>query len=145
LTAQPNDVCEVVRDVLLADSAIAGFVADRVFAPAMPDAATFPLIVIQKASGLGNYTNDGDAGLETARVQVDCYSDGGQAEVNAIRKAVRGSLSGRMAGSAEAPCAIQHCFCINDVDLSEPTTERAGPRLRRRMLEFNILGRESDG
>jgi hypothetical protein len=144
LTAQPNDVCEVVRDILLADSAIASFVDARVYAPEMPDAASFPLIVIQKASGIGNYTNDGDTGLESARVQVDCYSVG-QAEVNAIRKAVRTSLSGRKVGSAEVPCAIQHCFCINDVDLSEPTTDRAGPRLRRRMLEFNILGREQNG
>lgn len=136
----PNDVCEVVRDILLADSGVAGLVDDRVYCPAMPDASTFPLIVIQKAVGVGEYTNDGDTGLEQARVQVDVYAEG-QAIVHEMKAAVKAVLGGRRLGSADAPCAIQSCFCINDSDAPVPDTERAGPRLRRRVLEFNILGR----
>lgn len=135
-------IVETVINLLLEQAAITEIVGQRVYPRFAPDGATFPLIVVSKASGVGQYDMAGDAGIEAARVQVDCY-DLGYAKVLALRGAVRRLLSGYKGGLRSGdPCAIDSSFCINDLDLSDPTTERAGPRLKRRMLEFNIWNRE---
>lgn len=134
---------QTVIILLLAEPSIAAIVQDRVYPRFMPDASTFPLLVVTKATGVGSYDLQGDAGLEAARVQVDCYVDEGTAKLIELRNAVRRLLSGFKGGTVSgSPCAIASSFCINDVDLSDPSTERAGPRLKRRMLEFNIWNRE---
>lgn len=136
-------IAETVVNLLMADAATAAIVADRVYPRQMPDGATFPCLVVTKVAGVGNYDLQGDAGLEQARVQVDCYTDQGAAAAITMRNAVRRLLSGFKGGPVSGnPCAIDSCFCINDIDLTEPTTERAGPRLKRRMLEFSIWNRE---
>lgn len=135
-------IVETVENLLKAEPSIAALVADRIYPMTAPDAATFPLIVVSKPSGVGSYTLEGDAGVEDARVQIDCY--GVQyAEVVDIRNAVRRFLSGKAKAAVSGnPCAIQGAFCINDADLTESASERAGPRLRRRMLEFRIWNTE---
>lgn len=135
-------IVETVINLLGADPAVAAIVSDRIYPRFMPDAVAFPALVVTKVSGIGSYVLQGDAGLEDARVQVDCY-DTGAASVIALRNAVRRLLSGFRGGPVSGnPCAIDSSFCINDLDLSEPNTERAGPRLKRRMLEFRIWNRE---
>lgn len=136
-------IVETVIQLLLADPAVSAIVDERIHPRFAPDAATFPLLIVTKASGVGEYTNDGDAGLEFSRVQIDCYSDRGASKVIELRNAVRRLLSGFKGGAVSgSPCAIASCFVITDMDLSEPSTERTGPRLKRRMLEFNIWNRE---
>lgn len=136
-------IVETLSELLMADPAVSAIVADRIYPRTLPDGATFPALVITKVSGLGAYTNDGDTGLEAARVQIDCYSADGASAVIELRTAVRRKLSGFRGGPASgSPCAIGSCFCTNDIDLSAPETERSGPRLRRRMLEFQIWNRE---
>ncbi len=136
-------IVQTVIDLLLADAATATLVDERIYPRFMPDAVEFPALVVTKVGGVGSYDLQGDVGLEAARVQVDCYSDKGYAEVLALRSAVRRLLSGFKGGTLSgSPCAIASVFCINDLDLSDPSTERAGPRLNRRMLEFNIWNRE---
>lgn len=136
-------IVETVVDLLMAEPTIAALVDDRIYPRLIPDAASFPLLVVTKVAGGGSYTNDGDAGLEAARVQVDCYSADGASAVIELRTAVRRKLSGFKGGPASgSPCAIASCFCTNDMDLTAPETERTGPRLKRRMLEFQIWNRE---
>lgn len=136
-------IVEAVVQLLLADPDTAALVGDRIYPRFMPDGAAFPALVVSKVGGVGQYDLQGDVGLEAARVQVDCYSDKGASSVIAVRKAVRRKLSGFKGGPVSgSPCAIASSFCINDLDMTEPTTERAGPRLKRRMLEFNIWNRE---
>jgi hypothetical protein len=129
--------------LLMEDTAVTALVAERIYPKAMPDGCAFPAIVVSKATGVGDYTNSGDSGLERARVQVDLYADDGYASMvelrNLVRRLFSGFKGGRRSGS---PCAIASSFCINDVDLSDTSTERAGPRLKRRMLEFNVWNRE---
>lgn len=136
-------IVATIIELLLAEPTVAALVQNRVFPRFMPDAVDFPAIVITKAAGVGSYDLQGDVGLENARIQVDCYSDKGYAQVEAMRQAVRRLLSGFKGGTVSgSPCAIASSFCINDLDLSDPSTERAGPRLKRRMLEFNVWNRE---
>lgn len=135
------DIVETVRLVLGEDGAVDALVDDRIYPEELPDAPTYPAIVLTKATGQGSYDLQGDVGLESARVQVDCYAESYAAMVD-LRLAVRRRLSGFKGGPASAPCRIQSSFCINDTDLPEPDTVRAGPRLRRRMLEFQIWNTE---
>jgi hypothetical protein len=141
-----NDITETLKAVLCEDTGIAGMIGSgadaRIYPNQMPDGVTFPAIVLTKVIGMGDYDQQGDTGVEDCRVQVDLYSDQGKAALNVLRRSVRGLLSGFRGGPAEAPCAIQSCFVINDADASDPSTERGGPRLRRRMLEFRIFSTE---
>jgi hypothetical protein len=63
--------------------------------------------------------------------------------VSRIAGLVKARLHGSDRGPSGAPCAINASFCINDADQPVPETERAGPRLRRRMLEFRIWTTEA--
>lgn len=136
-------IVEALVELLSADAAVSAIVGNRIYPRIIPDAATFPLLVITKVAGAGTYTNDGDTGLEPARVQIDCYSADGASAVIELKTAVRRKLSGFRGGPASgSPCAIASSFCTNDLDLTAPETERSGPRLKRRMLEFNIWNRE---
>lgn len=135
-------IVEAVIELLLADPATAALVSNRIFPRFMPDGVTFPALVVTKATGIGSYDLAGDAGVEDARVQVDCYSDQGEGSVIGLRNAVRRLLSGFKGGPTSSPCSIVSSFVINDLDLSEPNSERTGPRLKRRMIEFRIWNRE---
>lgn len=135
-------IVETFINLMLEDTAITAIVGDRIYPRMLPDAAKFPAIVVTKATGVGSYDLQGDVGLEAARVQVDVY-DTAAGKVIALRTLVRRLFSGFKGGTASgSPCAIASSFCINDLDLSDPSTERAGPRLKRRMLEFNVWNRE---
>lgn len=137
-----DDVVQTVRNILIRDAGVAAILDDRVFPNGLPDATDFPAAVVTKATTLGNYDNAGDVGVEEARVQVDCYAVSAGA-VHKLRKNVRRTLSGFRGGPQSGdPCAIQACFVINELDLTEPITERAGPRLRRRMIEFRVWNTE---
>lgn len=136
-------IVQRVRDLLLETPAIVAVVGDRIYPMTWPDAPEFPLLLLQKVSGMGETDNIGDAGIEGTRLQIDCYSDLGYEEVVALKRLVRGRLQGFKGGPSTAPCAIDASFCINDVDQAVPAIERAGPRLRRRMLEFRIWNREA--
>lgn len=131
-------IVETVRDLLLADSAIAGICQDRIYPAELPDGCTFPAVVVTKATGAGEYDLDGDAGLEDSRVQIDSYAVSYELAVELATK-IRRNLSGRGPAAASGnPCAVQGAFCINDSDMPASAFERSGPRLRRRMLEFRI-------
>lgn len=132
-----------VIEMLKEDPAVAAWAGDRIWPRQTPDAPTFPCIVVTKVSGRGETDLVGAVDLEEARLQVDCYSDKGQADVvhgrNVVRRLLHGATS---TGPESAPCVIQRATCTNDMDLQEALAERAGPRLRRRMLEFRIWNHE---
>lgn len=132
-------VVQIIKELAALDA----LVGDRVYPMDWPDAPTFPLVIVQKATGLPEADMQGDAGIEGTRVQVDVYTDGGYAQMVAIKSIIRARLHGSRAGPSTAPCAINASFCINDADQPVPSTERAGPRLRRRMLEFRIWTTEA--
>jgi hypothetical protein len=136
-------IVQAVVDLLKAVPNIASIVGDRIYPVEAPDAATFPLVVVTKAGGVGETDMQGEAGLEGARVQIDCYAIG-YAEMVSLRTVVRRFLQGYQGGPpySGGACAIQGAFCINDLDLPDSTMKRAGPRLRRRMLEFRIWNTE---
>lgn len=132
---------EVLKAILSEDAAIAALVGDRIYPMQLPDAPTMPALVLSKAAGVGTYSMEGDAGLERARIQADAY-DEGYSEMLVLKALVRRRLTGFRGGQTGFPCQIDAAFCINDNDAPVAETERAGPRLRRRTLEFEIWHRE---
>lgn len=136
-------IVEKIIELLKAAPAVAAIVGDNVYPVELPDAPDYPAIVVSKANGFGEYDLQGDVGVEDARVQVDLFSAKGYASLLALRGAVRRHLSGyRNTEASGDTCVIQSCTCINDFDLTEQGTERAGPRLRRRVLEFRVWNTE---
>ena len=131
-----------VRLLLLEQPAIVAIVGDRIYPVTWPDAPEFPLVILQRVTGLGETDMQGEAGIESLRLQVDVYSDRGYSDCEALALLIRRVLHGFQGGPASAPCAINRSACINDADQPVPETERAGPRLRRRMLEFSLWNRE---
>lgn len=134
-------IVQRVRELMLETPDIVEDVASRIYPVEWPDAPTYPLIILQRATGVGETDNQGEAGIERARLQVDVYHFH-YAEMAALARKVRRLLNGFKGGPSTAPCAIDRSACINDADQPVPNTERAGPRLRRRMLEFEIWNRE---
>ena len=135
-------IVQRVVELLKEQADIEDDVADRIYPVEWPDAPTFPLIIVQRVSGSGETTFLGEAGIEQTRVQIDVYTDLGYENMAAIAGKVRSLLHGFKGGPEAAPCVIDRSACINSTDLPVPVTERAGPRLRRRMLEFLIWNRE---
>lgn len=135
-------IIEAIRAILMQDPTVGGLVGARIYPVTMPDAPTYPLLVLTKATGLGEYDLAGDAGIESARIQVDCHVDTGASDCITLKAAVRRKLSGFKGGAEGFPCQVDAMFCINDFDLTEPATERAGPRVRRRTLEFTCWHKE---
>jgi len=136
-------IISTLVQILMADTGVASFVDDRVYPVSLPDAPTYPALVVTKIFGGGQYDLMGDIGIEDARIQIDCYSDAGIQSVIELSTAVRTLLSAYTGGiDSGNPCAIIRATVINDLDLSEESTERSGPRLRRRVLEFHVWNKE---
>ena len=135
-------IVQRVVELMKEDAEIEADLGDRIYPVEWPDAPTFPLAIVQRISGVGETTFLGEAGIEQARVQVDVYTADGYAACAAISGKVRSLLHGFKGGPEAAPCVIDRSTCINSTDLPVPVMERAGPRLRRRMLEFLIWNRE---
>lgn len=132
-----------VLDLLKADGAIAAAAIGGIHPGQLPDAPEYPAVIVAKPFGAGEYDLEGDVGVEDARVQIDVIAKG-QAEADALASLIRRFLSGYRSTDANSAghCAIQSATCINDFDLTETGTERGGPRLKRRVLEFRVWNME---
>lgn len=129
-------------ELIGADPDIRTLVDDRVYPVDWPDAPTYPLVIVQRVAGRGLTTLKGEAGIEEARIQVDVYSDAGYAKTVALAGLIRKLLHGFKGGPPAAPCAIDRCAVINMMDLPVNEVKQAGPRLRRRCLEFSVWSKE---
>ncbi len=136
-------IIEALKAILEADAGVFALVGDRVYPVTLPDAPQYPAIVLTKISGPALLDMAGDANLERGRVQATIHTDQGVSHAITIRTAVKRLLHGYAGGPDSAhPCQIQGARCINDFDLTEPATERAGPKVRKRILEFEIWSQE---
>src|SRR5688500_1096601 len=77
---------------LLADSGVAAIVTTRVFPGARPQGSPLPALVMNRISGGPLYADDGEVGLQQARIQVDCWAET-YAGAKLLARAVTVSLS----------------------------------------------------
>jgi hypothetical protein len=61
-------------DLLLTDTPISNVVGSRVYPLRKPQAAAYPVIIVTRISGQPLYADDGEVGLQQARMQVDSQS-----------------------------------------------------------------------
>lgn len=136
-------IVQALVNLLKDQPSIVDLAGDRGYPLELPQAPTFPAFVVWKPAGPREYDLQGDAGLEAARVQIDCYAEG-YAHVVALATRITRFLSGYQGGPADSggTCSIQGAFCINDFDMPDSTADRAGPKLRHRVLEFKVWNTE---
>lgn len=132
-------IVTAIIQILKSSSFVTERVSDRIYPMEFPTAPSYPAIVVQKADGRPEYDMQGDAVTENSVIQVDMYSASGYEDLSLLKEAVRIALSGYCGTpSSSAPCVIQGMFVIRDQDMPVEKTDKAGPKLRRRMLEFNV-------
>lgn len=83
---------EAVIQRLLADVTVAGLVGTRVFPGSLPQGEALPAIIFNRISGAPIYADEGEVGLDEARIQIDCYGVSYSA-AKTLSRAVRASLS----------------------------------------------------
>lgn len=87
-----------IRTLLIADGTISGLIGSRFYSVENPQDPTYPLINLERLSGVRQYSMDGQTGPTPGRFEINCYSD----TLNGARvlgEAVRSKLSG-FAGTA---------------------------------------------
>jgi hypothetical protein len=77
---------------LLGDSGVSALAGNRIYPVARPQGSLLPAIVLATVSNVPVYTNDGEAGIAEARVQIDCWG-ATYGSVKAASRAVTASLS----------------------------------------------------
>jgi hypothetical protein len=60
---------------LLATSGVTSLVQARVYPGRRPQASVLPAVAMNRISGAPVYTDQGEAGLATARVEIDCWGE----------------------------------------------------------------------
>jgi hypothetical protein len=78
--------------LLLASAGIAGIVGTRIYPNSLPQGVVLPAISVTVAGKQPVYADDGEAGLTSARVQVECWALSYGA-AKALARAVTDALS----------------------------------------------------
>jgi hypothetical protein len=84
---------EALANYLLGASGITDLVVDRITCGTLPQGEAVPAIVLNKIDGLPEYSDEGEAGLSSARIQIDSYADT-YAAAKSVARAVKALLSG---------------------------------------------------
>jgi hypothetical protein len=126
------------------DGRTGGLVGLRVYPTELPQRPEFPAVVYHVIPGTRRgYTLDGQDGATPFRFQFDCLAETYSGAM-ALREALRKDLSGL--GPLEVPISppvlILGAFADNEADSAESSQEAAGPRVKRKSLDFIIWTRE---
>jgi hypothetical protein len=77
---------------LLADGGVAALASTRVFPGSRPQGSALPAVELHRISGAPEYADDGEVGLEQARIQINCWGATYTA-AKLLARAVTASLS----------------------------------------------------
>jgi len=131
------------QTLLTGDPAVDAIFEGRIYADQAPDAPKYPFATIHRAGGAPEAVLKGPINKDSPRIQIDVLDNRGKARLLEAKQVIRDLLHcfhGAVDSSGE--CVIDCCLCISDFDLAEVSTERAGPRVKRRVLEFSIKSKE---
>jgi Protein of unknown function (DUF3168) len=119
---------------LLATSGVASLAQARVFPGRRPQGSALPAIVLNRISGAPIYTDQGESGLATARIQFDCW---GTTFTSAKRtaRAVIAALSAFFGTAGDY--TFQYILLDAERDFSE-TGSNATEYLFRTTLDFIV-------
>ncbi len=125
---------EALISRLKATSAVTDLVDQRIYPGRRQQAAEYPAISLVLISGAPVYTDDGEAGLENSRVQIDCWGLSYTSAKLAAR-AVRESLSA-FVGTAGG-VVFQYILLDAERDFNESGGNAAEYPFRTQ-LDFNV-------
>ena len=106
---------------LLGIAAVGGMVGTRVYPGSRPQGSALPAVVLNRISGGPLYADDGEVGLEQARIQVDCWA-ASYAGAKLLARAVTASLSAFEGTVGETT------FQLIELDIEQDLREGGGPR-----------------
>lgn len=124
---------------LLATSGVTALVATRVYPGRRPQASALPAIDLARISGAPLYSNDGETGLESARVEINCWGSS-YSSAKTVARAVKDALSaffGTVGG-----VNFQYILLEDERDLSETGSNQAD-YLYRMSLDFTVWTKTS--
>jgi hypothetical protein len=96
---------------LLATSGVSLLVAARVYPVSRPQGSALPAITLGRISGAPLYADDGETGLETSRVQIDCWG-ATYTSAKTVARAVVASLSAFVGSS----CGVDFKYVLLDAE-----------------------------
>ena len=120
--------------LLLSDSGVSAHVSTRVYPGARQQGSALPAITLTRISGGPLYSDEGEAGLDDARIQIDCWAETYSA-AKLLARAVKAVLSGfdGTVGTTSFACV----WLDNERDFRE-TGSNAAEYLFRTSLDFTV-------
>lgn len=131
---------EAFTNYLLGSTDLAALVGERITWATRPQASLLPAIVLHKISGAPEYADEGEVGLLSARIQIDCWG-GTYAEAKAVAREVMARLSGDGAAFNQDNIEFLSCFNEDEQDSFERGT--GGEDLYRVRQDFSIWYKEN--
>ncbi len=128
---------------------LGALIGDRLYPNELPQDATFPAMTYRMISGPRAKNMDGNVGTTRFRFQFDCFATTSSGAV-ALREALRKTLDGFPVEQGHSglipispPVRIHGAFADNENDSAEPSLEQAGPRLKRKSMDFIVWTKET--
>jgi Protein of unknown function (DUF3168) len=106
---------EAIIARLIADAGVSA-ITTRVHPGSVPQGAALPAIVFNLIDGAPTYTDDGETGLASSRVQIDCWA-ASYPQAKRLARAVKASLSAFVGTSGGI--AFQYILLDTERDLRE--------------------------
>lgn len=130
---------EALTALLLADAGIVAIVGQRITWASRPQSSALPAIVLHRIDGAPEYADEGEVGLFSARVQVDCWAAdaagvAGQSKARQLGRAIKDLVSGYEDDSS--PVAFDAIFVEDEQDSFEQGV--GGPSLWRVRIDLIV-------
>ena len=120
---------------LLADSGVLALVATRVYPGVRPQAEPLPAIVYNMISANPSYSDDGEDGIEEARIQLDCWGVT-YSSAKTVARAVKAALSAF--GGTVSGVRFRYITLGLEHDIQEPGANSASYPFRT-SLDFIVV------
>ena len=120
---------------LLADGGISALVGNRVFPISRDQASALPAVTFGTVSNVPIYTNDGEAGIAEARMQIDCWG-ASYPSAKLTAQAVKSALSAFF-GTVEG-VVFQYVLLDGERDSREGGSNAAEYQFRTQ-LDFRVF------
>lgn len=132
---------EAIIAYLLAGAGVTALADTRVFPGARPQQSSLPSVVLTRVDGAPLYADDGEAGLEDGRIQIDCwgrtYTDAKQLARAVVDRlsAFFGTVSLNVDTSPAPAVTFQYIMLDSERDFRE-SGSNAAEYLYRTSLDF---------
>lgn len=131
---------EAFTNYLLGATGLTDLVGQRITWATRPQASALPVIVLNKISGAPEYADEGEVGLLSARIQIDCWGET-YAAAKGVAREVMTRLSGGGASFTQEGMEFQAAFNEDGQDSFERGA--GGEDLYRVRLDFIIWYKET--